>query len=76
MTTLTCRIPKKLDARLAKRARLDRISKQQFVRRALEQAASPVAEGSAFDLVKEFCGSLSGSVDLASNPKHLEGFGA
>jgi hypothetical protein len=76
MTTLTCKIPKKLDARLARRARLDRISKRHFVRKALEQAAPPMAEGTAFDLVKEWCGSLSGPSDLATNPKYLEGFGA
>ncbi len=77
MTTLVCRIPKKLDARLEKLAQQAKVPKGKFVRKALEQVVrQPRTNGFAFDLVSALCGSLSGPSDLATNPKHLEGFGA
>ena len=72
MTTLICRIPEKLDARLEKLARQAKVPKSKFVRKALEQAARKTrANGTAFSLVSARCGSLSGPSDLATNPKHL-----
>lgn len=77
MTTLICNIPEKLDARLEMLAKQARVPKAKFVRKALERAVgSPRANGAAFKLVKELCGSLSGPSDLATNPKYLEGLGA
>ena len=77
MTTLICRIPEKLDARLKRLAQQAKVPKGRFVRKALEQVVrQPRANGIAFDLVSALCGSLSGPSDLATNPKHLEGFGA
>ena len=77
MTTLVCTIPEKLDARVKKLAREAKLSKGEFVRKALEQAVrKPRGSESAFKLVSSLCGSLSGPSDLATNPKHLEGFGA
>jgi hypothetical protein len=77
MTTLTCSLPEKLDASLERLPHRARVPKDQFVRKALEQAVrKPRANGTAFNLVKNLCGSLSGPSDLATNPKYLEGLGA
>jgi hypothetical protein len=77
MTTLTCRIPEKLNARLERLAQEANVPKGKFVRKALEQAVrKPRASGIAFNLVGDLCGSLSGPSDLATNPKYLEGLGA
>jgi len=77
MTTLVCSIPEKLDARLERLAQQARVPKGKFVRKALEQAVrKPRARGTAFHLVSNLCGSLSGPSDLATNPKYLEGLGA
>jgi hypothetical protein len=77
MTTLTCKIPESLDARLEKLARHTKIPKAKIVRKALEQAVRKAPRNSAaFGLVKDLCGSLSGPPDLATNPKYLEDMGA
>ena len=77
MTTLICSIPEKLDAHLERMAHQAKVPKGKFVRKALEQAVrKPRANGAAFKLVSDLCGSLSGPSDLATNPKYLEGFGA
>jgi len=77
MTTLICSIPEKLDARLERLAQQAKVPKGKFVRKALELAArKPCANGTAFNLVSNLCGSLSGPSDLATNPKYLEGLGA
>jgi hypothetical protein len=76
MTTLVCNIPEKLDARLEKLARQAKVPKEKFVRNALELAVrAPHAKGSAFSLVKNLCGSLSGPSDMSTNPKYLEALG-
>jgi hypothetical protein len=76
MTTLMCSIPEKLDARLEELAQQANVPKGKFVRKALEQAARKGgASGTAFNLVRNLCGSLSGPADLATNPKYLEGLG-
>jgi hypothetical protein len=70
MTTLTCSIPEKLDARLEELAQQAKVPKGRFVRKTLEQAArKPRANGSAFNLVRNLCGSLSRPSDLATSPK-------
>jgi hypothetical protein len=38
-------------------------------------AESARSEGSVLDLIEDLVGSLEGPRDLASNPKHLRGFG-
>jgi predicted DNA-binding protein len=76
MTTLICSIPEKLDVRLERLAQQAKVPKAKFVRRALEHAVrKPRANGTAFNLVNNLCGSLSGPSDLATNPKYLEGLG-
>ena len=77
MTTLICSIPEKLDARLERLARQAKVPKGKFVRNTLEQVVrKPRANGAAFNLVRNLCGSLSGPSDLATNPKYFEGLGA
>ena len=77
MTTITCKIPKELDAGLEAAARQRRVTKSQIVRDALVASlrkAKPKV--SAFDLVKDLCGVIKGGPrDYASNPKYLKGFG-
>lgn len=79
MTTITCKIPEKLDAELAAAARQRRVSKSTIVREALEnrlKRGRGVAALTAYDLAKSVCGKLRGPSDLATNPKYMEGFGA
>ena len=38
-------------------------------------ATKPARNGTAFALVEDLCGSLSGPSDLATNPKYLENLG-
>jgi hypothetical protein len=80
MTTITCKIPETLDATLEQVARQLGISKSQVVRESLEQILPALAKKrrlSLHDRWKHVCGMVrSGIPDLASNPKHLEGFGA
>ncbi|MGP8235975.1 MAG: ribbon-helix-helix domain-containing protein, partial [Limisphaerales bacterium] len=69
MTTLICSIPEKLDASLERMAQQAKVPKGKLVRRALEQAVLKARpSGSAFNLVSNLCGSLSGPSDLATNP--------
>jgi hypothetical protein len=79
MTTITCKLPEKLAAQLDTQARVERRSKSALVREALEQrlkARRRRAPVTAYDLVKHLCGSLKGGPsDLATNPKHMKGFG-
>ncbi len=79
MTTITCKLPEKLSSQLDSLARAERRSKSALVREALEQRVrekrhrGPVR---AYDLVKHLCGSIKGGPsDLATNPKHMKGFG-
>jgi hypothetical protein len=79
MTTITCKLPEKLAAQLDTQARVERRSKSALVREALEErlkARRRRAPVTAYDLVKHLCGSLKGGPsDLATNPKHMKGFG-
>lgn len=83
MNTLTIKIPEGLDAALAQASARAQLSKSEFVRRAVtaylvpgrdeaSAAKAPSALALAGDLVGCFAG---GPADLASNPRHLDGFG-
>lgn len=79
MTTITCKIPERLDAELEAAARQRRVAKSTIVREALEERLkrSRTAQAlTAYDLAKSVCGTLRGPSDLATNPKYMEGFGA
>jgi hypothetical protein len=78
MVTITCKLPDSLAAKLDAAVREQRSSKSAILREALEHrlhaGRKPVV--SAFDLVKQLCGSIEeGPTDLATNPEHLNGFG-
>lgn len=77
--TLSLRISKSEIAALRRRARAERVSQGTLVRRALRAygiTPEPEAEKSGFDVVAHLVGACRGGPsDLASNPRHLEGFG-
>jgi metal-responsive CopG/Arc/MetJ family transcriptional regulator len=78
MTVVTCKLPKKLAAKLERVAKDERRSKQALVREAIERrlkARRAVRRGSAYDLIKHLIGTLEGPSDLATNPEHMKGFG-
>lgn len=80
MVTMTCKLPAKLASELETLARTERRSKSALVREALEIRLKAQRRGdriTAYDLVKHLCGSIKGGPsDLATNPKHMKGFGA
>jgi hypothetical protein len=77
ITTITCKIPNGLKARLEAAARQRRVSKSAILRFALErQLARRSTALSAFDLAKHLSGSLHGPKDLSTNPRHMKGLGA
>ena len=79
MQTISLKLPESLLALLEKESRQRRINKSALVRAALERELSPPAnkgEGSCYDLARDLAGLLKGlPKDLATNPKHMEGFG-
>jgi hypothetical protein len=79
MTTVTVKLPGKLNVRLAAEAGRKHMTKSAVIRQLLENALrSPTAgsEASCYELTKDLCGSIHGAPrDLSSNKKHLEGYG-
>lgn len=78
MSTITCKIPERLDAELQTLARRQRVSKSAIIRQALERHVQRRHTGTsprAFDLVKVLSGSLHGPTDLSTHPRYLEGLG-
>jgi len=79
MTTITCKIPDELDVELETVTGLRGITKSEFVRRSIErnlQIEKKRGKLSAYDLMREGCGIVKqGPRDLATNPKHMKGFG-
>ncbi|CAN5503085.1 hypothetical protein BH09PLA1_BH09PLA1_11300 [soil metagenome] len=79
MTTITCKIPEQLDARLAIEAKERRVSKSAIVRQALEKSLNgkkSKRRATAWDLAGHLAGSVRGPADLLTNPKYMEDFGA
>lgn len=81
MKTMTFKVPDELAVRLEKRARRLGVSKSELVRESIERElerdnGAVEEEPSMYDLVKDDLGCVdSGVTDLATNPKHMEGFG-
>lgn len=80
MKTMTVKLPDELAVRLEKRAKRLGVSKSALLRESLERDLGKDAvveeEPSAYDLMKDGFGCVdSGIGDLATNPKHMEGFG-
>jgi predicted DNA-binding protein len=78
VTTITCRIPEKLDAELEALALRRRVPKSQIIRESIESSLNgkKALKVSAYDVMKSVCGIVrSGHKDLSTNPKHMKGFG-
>ena len=79
MNTISLKLPDRLLERLEAATRARGTTKSSLVRECLEQSldARP-AKGKAtcYDLASDLAGSLKGlPYDLATNPKHMKGFG-
>jgi hypothetical protein len=79
MTTISLKLPEALVARLEAEARSRQKSKSAIIREYLEQGLNGAQRGkrpSFYERARDLCGvGHSGVQDLATNPKHLEGFG-
>lgn len=73
--TLSVKVPASLSARVTKLARSRKSTVSSVVRAALEHYA-PVDGPSFAEAASKYIGSLEGGrSDLATNPRHLKGFG-
>lgn len=79
MTTVTVKIPEKLNVRLAMEADRKRTTKSAVIRQLIESGLSGEPAGSALschELAKDLCGAIRGVPrDLSNNKRHLEGYG-
>jgi Arc/MetJ-type ribon-helix-helix transcriptional regulator len=79
MTTISLKIPEELVSRMDAMARSKRTSRSALLREALEEKLKTMSRKTPLSLYEQsadLCGKgKSGLRDLASNPKHLEGFG-
>ena len=78
MTTLTLKVSEELLAKLDEAARLDRTTRSELCRKALEARLkkTPMRRRSLLELSRDLCGAGSSGIrDLSSNKRHLEGFG-
>ncbi|WP_156373074.1 CopG family transcriptional regulator [Pseudorhodoferax sp. Leaf267] len=81
MNTLTIKISPVLEQQLLEAADRAHLSKSELVRRALAAYVARPADGtepfvSALDRAGDLVGCFEGGpADLASNPRHLDGFG-
>ena len=79
MSTISLKLPDRLLELLEKESRTRRTTKSSLVREALEKTLSPRSkngETTCYDLARDLAGSVKGLPrDLATNPKHMEGFG-
>lgn len=79
MTTISLKVPEELVSRMDAVARARKTSRSALLREALEdklKSAARKSTPSLFDQSADLCGhGNSGLGDLASNSKHLDGFG-
>jgi len=79
MTTLTLKVPDLLARKIDGAAKRQHASRSAFIRRAVERYISEdLAENeqpSAYDLIRDFVGTVEGPRDLSTNPRHMEGYG-
>lgn len=78
METITVKLPAPLHARLATEASRRHVTKSQLVRDCLNgifTGSRLRGKLSCHELAKDLAGSLRGPRDLATNPRHLKGFG-
>jgi predicted DNA-binding protein len=77
MRTISLKVPDEIDEKLEARARGLGKTKSEITREALERLFddASAAKVSALDLVRDLVGTARGPGDLASNKKHLRGYG-
>jgi hypothetical protein len=77
MRTMSLKLPDEIDAKLEARARSLGRTKSEITREALSRflEGEPAAGVSCLDLVRDLVGTVRGPGDLASNKKHLRGYG-
>ncbi|MDZ7854843.1 ribbon-helix-helix domain-containing protein [Sphaerotilus sp.] len=82
MRTLSVKLPPPLDTALSQASARQHLSKSELVRRAVAAYLSTTPDipsprpPSALDLAGDLVGCFGGGpTDLASNPRHLDGFG-
>ena len=77
MKTISLKLPDDVDARLEARAKAIGKSKSALTREALAKYLDVKggSEVSCLDLVRDLVGRAKGPGDLASNKKHLRGYG-
>ncbi|HEY2381069.1 MAG TPA: ribbon-helix-helix domain-containing protein [Terriglobia bacterium] len=78
MKTISLKLDDEIDAKLTAAAKRTRKSKSQVTREALAaflERRGPKAGISCLDLVKDLVGAAKGPGDLASNKKHMRGYG-
>ena len=77
MKTVSLKLPEEMDARLEARAKDLGRTKSQITREALLRFLEdePASGVSCLDLVRDLVGVARGPGDLASNKKHLRGYG-
>ena len=75
--TISLKIPATVGVKLHSVAARKRVSKSEYVRRALIAALNAEeVKPSAFELIQDLAGSVSsGKKDMATNPKYLKGYG-
>lgn len=74
MKTVSFKLPAELDEALDELARTRRTTRSKLVREAIEVLAKGKRR-SVTALAGELVGSVAGPSDLATNPKHLAGYG-
>jgi predicted transcriptional regulator len=78
MTTISLKLPESVAERLAAEARARQTPKSTLVREFIERGLNGDASNgspSFHALAKDKAGRFRGPRDLATNPKHMEGFG-
>ena len=78
MTTLTVKMPESLSLRLKGEAAVRGMNCSELIRRTVEsmlEANDQPAAGTCLSLAQDLVGCLDGARDLATNPKHMTGFG-
>ena len=77
MKTISLKLPDDIDAKLELRASTLGMTKSEITREALSRhlEGAPTPGVSCLDLVRDLVGTARGPGDLASNKKHLRGYG-
>lgn len=77
MRTISLKLEDGLDQRLVAAARMQRTSKSELVRTAIQTWLDEkrIGTGSCLDLARDLVGSAEGPSDLSTNRRHMKGFG-